>query len=249
MFEILHLKSTDSTNNEIKRRARLGDVSNLVVIADSQTSGRGRRGNSFLSPVGGLYLSAVITPNASAESVSEITAWIAVAVTKAVLELLPDSFSPKIKWINDIVLNGRKLGGILCETVIEEGRVKYVIAGIGINVLQSEFSGELKGKATSLQMETGIEYSADTVAEKIIGSLEQLKKDYPEKKQDYLEYYRENCATLGSAVTVISADGSKEEAKALSINDNFRLEVETGNGTVKLVDSGEVSVRGLFGYT
>lgn len=248
MARVVHLNAVDSTNSELKRLAKTEDVTGLVLIADEQTGGRGRRGNSFSSPAGGLYLSAVLTPDASPSAVSDITAWVAVAVRRALCAVLEKDSLPEIKWINDIVLNNKKLGGILCEIITEQGKVKYIIAGVGINLNAKEFDGDLREKATSLYIETGKEYSRDEIADRVIVSLRQMEEDYPDKKAEYLAEYRRHCVTTGKNVTLLSADGSKTEAEAISIDDGFRLVVRLPDGNEKTVDSGDVSVRGLLGY-
>lgn len=137
--EIVCLPTIDSTNNEIKRRAVSGSVDGLVILADQQTGGRGRRGRSFVSPAGkGLYLSAALKPHCPLERVSSLTAWTAVALCDAIEQVC--GVRPGIKWPNDLVLQDKKLCGVLTEMELEAetGSLGYVIIGIGINLRQNE---------------------------------------------------------------------------------------------------------------
>lgn len=135
--ELVCLDTVDSTNNEVKRRAVDQIPDGLAVVAGAQTGGRGRRGRSFVSPEGkGLYLSVLLRPEGTLETVSALTAWSAVAVCDAVEQLC--GVRPGIKWPNDVILDGRKLCGILTELELEAetAALRYVVVGIGINLSQ-----------------------------------------------------------------------------------------------------------------
>ena len=149
---VVCLDVTDSTNNECKRLAAQGAENGLVVVAGEQTGGKGRRGRSFLSlPGKGLYLSVLLRPQASLRQVQQLTAWCAVAVCRATEALT--GLSCQIKWVNDPLLDGKKLCGILCELGLDDdGRLDYVVVGMGVNVSQTaeDFGPELSRMATSL---------------------------------------------------------------------------------------------------
>ena len=156
--ELLYFDTIDSTNNELKRRAVSGSVDGTVILADQQTGGRGRRGRSFVSPAGkGLYLSAALRPQCPLSEISTLTAWTAVALCDAVEAVC--GVRPGIKWPNDLVLNRKKLCGILTELEweAESGEFSCVIIGAGINVSQDEadFGPEVAPIAISLAQALG----------------------------------------------------------------------------------------------
>ena len=147
------LETVDSTNNEVKRRALAGAADGLAVVAEQQTGGRGRRGRSFVSPAGqGLYLSVLLRPRCPLEEVSTLTAWTAVAVCNAVERVC--GVRPGIKWPNDVILDGRKLCGILTELELEAetAALRHVVVGVGINLTQTaaDFGPEVAPVAVSL---------------------------------------------------------------------------------------------------
>lgn len=144
-FKITESTLVDSTNNEIKRLAESGAKEGCVVISRSQTSGKGSKGRTFISPDGGLYLSILLHP----KEAEHITAMAAVAGAKAIKAVCGADVG--IKWANDLYLNGKKIAGILTEAVYRSENVpEYVILGIGINIEHIDFQDELKAKATSL---------------------------------------------------------------------------------------------------
>jgi len=134
--KVLWLEETDSTNLVCRRMAEQGEREGLAVLARAQSAGRGRRGRSFQSTKDlGMYLSVMLRPTQDMQTLSNMTAWVAVAVCRGVERAC--GVRPEIKWINDIILNGKKLGGILTELGLEEGRIDHLVVGIGINVNHS----------------------------------------------------------------------------------------------------------------
>ena len=240
----------DSTNTECKRRAMAGAPEGLVVIAEEQTGGRGRRGRSFQSPRGaGLYLSALLRPRLEPEEVTDFTAWTAVAVCDGIQAAC--GVRPRIKWTNDIVMNGKKLVGILTELGLESetNALDYLVSGIGINVNQrpEDFSPDIRDMAASLAMVLGHPVRRTQLAAQVIRALDRMYRSFPKEKERYLEQYRADCLTPGNQVQLITP-ASRQEARALAIDDDFRLVVELPDGTRKALSSGEVSVRGMYGY-
>ena len=240
----------DSTNTECKRRAVAGAPEGLVVIAEEQTSGRGRRGRSFQSPRGcGLYLSALLRPRLEPAAVTDLTAWVAVAVCDGIQAAC--GIRPQIKWTNDLVLNGKKLAGILTELGLESetNDLDYLVPGIGINVNQrpEDFTPEIRGMATSLALELGHPVRRASLAVQVIRALDQMYAGFPQNKQEYLGHYRAGCLTPGNLVQLITPS-SRQEAKAIAIDDDFRLVVELPDGSRRALAAGEVSVRGMYGY-
>ena len=247
---VICLDSVDSTNNYAKNLADQGAPHGTVVLTDLQTAGRGRRGNSFLSPAGkGLYLSVLLRPNLPPAEVINLTAWIAVAVCNAVEQIIGER--PGIKWTNDLILHSKKLCGILTEMSLEAetGQLQYVVAGIGLNVAQTEadFGTEVASLAISLEQALGRKIRRADLAIAIIRALDGMMADFPHEKAAYLERYRADCLTLGREVRLIRK-GETCIAFAEAIDEDFALVVRHQNGETETVTAGDVSVRGLLGY-
>jgi BirA family biotin operon repressor/biotin-[acetyl-CoA-carboxylase] ligase len=247
---LLCLDTIDSTNTECKRQAMAGAEEGLVVIADEQTGGRGRLGRSFQSPKGcGLYLSALLRPRLEPVEVTDLTAWVAVAVCDGIENAC--GVRPRIKWTNDIVLGGKKLCGILTEMGLESetNSLQYVVPGIGINVNHrpEDFSEEVRGMASSLAQVLGHPVRRAELAAQVVLALDKMYAAFPAGKEQYLAQYRADCLTPGNRVQLVTPV-SRQEAQAVEIDDEFRLVVELPDGTRKALAAGEVSVRGMYGY-
>ena len=248
--------SVDSTNNVLKDLASKGAPSGTVVISDHQTGGKGRRGRSFASPSGvGVYLSYLLRPDSGFDKISDLTSWTAVAVADAVKNAY--GIDTRIKWVNDLLMNRKKICGILTEASVEgeSGFIDTCIIGIGVNVNETpgDFPAEISEIATSLSIENGGEkFYRARLASEMISSMDTLKSNWPDNSSYYLDRYRELSITAGSKVTVYSQmieNGQGKTGTALAINDDFSLKVEYADGSVQDLRSGEVSVRGLYGYT
>lgn len=247
---ITYFDRIDSTNNYAKQAALNGGEDGLVVIANQQLGGRGRNGRSFQSPPDkGLYLTALLKPEASPMDVLPITALAAVAVCNAVERTC--GVRPGIKWTNDLVLNGKKLAGILTEMGIEgeSGRLQYVVIGIGTNVnhIREDFSGEVAQMATSLRMELERSVSRTALAAALIEELDRIYAALGGDLSAYLAAYRRDCVTLGKQVRILGS-GAERLAEAVDIDDAFGLVVRREDGALETIRSGEVSVRGMYGY-
>lgn len=248
--ELLCFDTIDSTNNELKRRAVSGTVDGTVILADQQTGGRGRRGRSFVSPAGkGLYLSAALRPQCPLSEISTLTAWTAVALCDAVEAVC--GVRPGIKWPNDLVMQGKKLCGVLTELELEAetGQPRYVIVGIGTNVFQTEadFGTEVAPVAISLAQVLDTPPGRTALAAEILRAMDDLYQDFPQARQRYLEQYRKDCLTLGKEISVVRPDGTRQ-GFASGINEDFALVARWEDGTEEPLSAGEVSVRGLYGY-
>lgn len=242
------LDSVDSTNNYARRLAAEGAPEGTAVIADMQTAGRGRRGRSFFSPSGeGLYLSVILRPNARPEQILHLTAMTAVAASRAVTAVCGER--PMIKWTNDLVFGRKKLAGILTELslVAETREVEYVIIGIGVNCVQSQFPPEIADIAASIYTQTGKRNVRNALAAALLCELSRMNDALLTEKDAWLREFAENCVTLGREVQIIRGD-SVRPAFAEGIGPEAELLVRYPDGTREAVASGEVSVRGMYGY-
>lgn len=239
-----------STNTLLKELARQGAPAGTVLVTDRQTAGRGRLGRSFLSPGGvGVYLSALIRPNCAPTALMHLTCAVAVAMCDAVENAF--GFRPGIKWTNDLVVNGRKLGGILTELGLDPktGMVDHAILGIGINCgqIETDFDGSIRSMATSVRMVTGQNASRERLIAEMVKALEAMDKALLTSPAAILERYRADCITLGQDVSILRGDEVRH-GRALNIDAEGGLIVRYDSGETDTVTSGEVSVRGLYGY-
>ena len=243
-FRVERLNRVDSTNSYLKTLAASDAPHGLVVVADGQTGGRGRFGRSFESAAGkGLYFSVLLRPDFSLSHAPLLTPWAAVAVCRAVEELT--SLHPHIKWINDLLLNGKKFCGILTEAdIAPDGTLRHIILGIGLNIGQQEedFSPEVASIATSLSQHLAQPPSRDALLTAILAQLNHMWENFPAAQDQYLEAYRSRCITTGKTVQILSPSGSRP-GEALGINEDFSLSVRFPDGRVEQLNSGEVSVR------
>lgn len=248
---LLWFASIDSTNTRAKELARQGAPHGTVLIADHQTGGRGRLGRSFLSPAGsGIYLSVILRPDCSPAELMHLTCASAVAMCDAVETAA--LFRPGIKWTNDLVYHGRKLAGILTELSLSaRGTVDYAIVGVGINCRQQpeDFPEEIRAIAGSLAMFAEAPVDRSRVAAAMIEALRQMDRDLLTGKQRVMERYRADCITVGKEVSLVRADGIVRHGRALDVDSNGALVVEFAPGVTEIVNSGEISVRGMYGYT
>lgn len=242
----VHIFDTlDSTNTYAAKLAKAGAPEGTVVIARQQTAGRGRRGRTFLSPMDtGLYMSVILRPGCPPAELMHLTCAVAVALCDAVEQVT--GVRPQIKWINDLVLNKRKLAGILTELgFTAQGMVDHAVIGIGINV--SQFPAALQGLACSLLSETGRSPTIGALAAAVMISLETINKRLLSERDAIMETYRRDCITLGSDVQVLRASFSRQ-GTAMDIRTDGALVVHFPDGSQEAVFSGEVSVRGLWDY-
>lgn len=247
---IHHYDSVESTNTLAKAMAAQGAPEGTVIIADHQTGGRGRRGRSFHSPAGtGIYMSVILRPGCPAQGIMHLTCAAAVAMCYAVENVT--GCRPGIKWTNDLVCGSRKIAGILTELGFGmDGNVSYAVVGIGINCSQAaeDFPPELRDMAGSLAMVTGKEINRAEIAASMILAMHNMSLMLLRFKDVIMDTYRSDCITLGKMVSLVRADGSVRHGKALDIDGDGALIVDFGDGKRETVNSGEVSVRGMYGY-
>ena len=244
-----YVEETGSTNDDLKALARQGAPHGTVLMAGRQTSGHGRMGRSFHSPEGsGIYMSILLRPDCSPAELMHLTCATAVAMCDAVEEAA--GLRPGIKWTNDLVCGKRKLGGILTELgLTPKGMVDYAIIGIGINCTQQpeEFAEDIRGIAGSLAMVTGQKISTAAVAAAMMTALHAMSCTLLSGKFAMLRQYRKDCMTLGQDISILRGDEVRH-GHALDLDDEGALIVRLADGSVETVNSGEVSVRGMYGY-
>ena len=241
-------ESIESTNTHAKQLAKAGAPHGTVLIADHQTGGRGRRGRSFHSPAGvGVYLSVLLRPNCPPDQLMHLTCAAAVASCDAVEAAA--GIRPGIKWTNDLVWQQKKLAGILTElSLTPDGKVEYAVIGIGINCCHTpeDFPEEIRGIASSLAAVTGKQIDRPQVAAALIQATEALSRTL-ENKEIILARYRSDCITLGKYISLVRADEVRH-GTAMDIDEEGALLVRFDDGRLEAVNSGEVSVRGMYGY-
>lgn len=243
---LLHWYETiESTNTEAKGLAQSGAPHGTVLIADRQTGGRGRMGRSFSSPSGmGIYLSVILRPECSVDQLMHLTCAAAVAICDAIEAV--SGFRPGVKWINDLIANGKKLGGILTELSILPGTatIDFAVVGIGINCCQStaDFPKELQDIAISLQSITGKPVDRCRLAAAMIDSLWNMAQNLLSGKATIMDKYKADCVTLGQEIYLIRGE-QKLPCRALDLDPEGGLIVQHPDGVQETVCSGEVSVR------
>lgn len=237
----------DSTNAQAVRLAEDGIGHGALIVADSQEAGRGRRGRSWESPAGtSVYMSILLKPEINPNNASMLTLVAALAVSRAITQIT--NRPAGIKWPNDIVMNGKKVCGILTEMSAQFDYVNHIIVGIGINVNVEDFSEEIAHMATSLQLETGMRVNRAELIESVCEQFEAVYEIYMQT-QDLRNLVKEYNAHLVNMHQNVKVLDPKEpfEGRAMGITSRGELMVDTWESR-KLVSSGEVSVRGIYGY-
>lgn len=226
----------DSTNNGAKLLAKNGAAHGSVLLARRQTAGKGRLGRSFYSPPdAGIYMSVIL--RICQEKLLLLTSAAAVAVCRGIKTVC--GLETKIKWVNDIYYDGKKLCGILAESGLGQKGVEYVVLGIGVNVLHTAFPQELSGQAMSLE-DAGIsDVNLNRLAAEILNALEDCLE------QDFLDEYRGRSCVLGKRVRV-SRGSEAFDAVATAFDEEAHLHVRTDMGEEITLCSGEISLRGDF---
>ena len=248
--QIYWFDTIDSTNTRAKEMASSGAPHGTVLVAGHQTAGRGRLGRSFQSPAGlGVYMSVILRPKCTPDKLMHLTCATAVAMCDAVEKAA--GIRPGIKWTNDLVLGSRKIAGILTELSVDPktGLVDYAVVGIGINCRQqpADFPEEIRGFAGSLAMALGRDIAIAPVAAAMIDALYTMSRYLFVPIGQLMDSYRADCITVGRDISLLRGD-SVRHGHAIGVDDLGALLVRFADGHVEAVNSGEVSVRGMYGY-
>ena len=246
--EVLYFDTIDSTNTKAQELAEKGYPSGTLVVADKQESGKGRRGRSWVSPSGtGIFMTLMIKPDINPNNASMLTLVAALAVAKAITSVTGEE--AMIKWPNDIVVNSKKVCGILTEMNAQFDYINHIVVGIGINVHNESFPEEISQMASSLMIEAGGKrfHRAQIIAE-TMSYFEQYYDTFL-KTQDLSALVREYDELLVNRNKSVRVLDPKEpfDGKAMGITPKGELIVDTWESR-KQVSSGEVSVRGIYGY-
>ncbi len=251
---LLFFDSIDSTNIRAKQEAEQGAESGLLVVADKQTAGRGRRGRGWESPSGiNIYYTLLLKPDFAADCAPMLTLVMALAVAKGIRQTLrrdsEEAAKVGIKWPNDIVVDGKKVCGILTEMSMEQSYIQHIVIGVGINVRKQEFPEEIRDRAAAIDEQCGFRISRSQL---IADIMEAFEEDYAIFLQTHdLKGLRASYAKLlvnqDREVCVLDPKG-EYRGIARGINDQGELLVERQDGNIEEVYAGEVSVRGVYGY-
>lgn len=245
--DLVYLTEVDSTNNYTKNIASNRNEG-TVVIAEQQISGKGRLGRQWTSPSHkGVYMSILLKPNLDPTKVAKFTLIGAAAVYQSLNAI---GIQSQIKWPNDIVINGKKICGILTEMSCELNIINHIIMGIGINVNldQDDIPEELKDRATSLKLVTGSPVNRKELLGLVLNHFEKLYESFKNdlNLEETIKICKEHSALIGKEVHIIQGNNIRT-GKAIDINNEGELIVEFDTG-IETIYSGEISVRGLNGY-
>lgn len=244
---VLYREQVSSTNIEAAQVA-LQEEEGLLVVADVQTAGKGRRGKGWSSPKGtGIWMSLLLKPRIEPALASMLTLVTAMATVKALNTI--EHIKAEIKWPNDIVVNGKKVCGILTEMSCELDYINYIVIGLGINANMKMFPEEIQAVATSLFIETGEKVQRGTLIAAFLKEFEVIYETFLEERN--LSFIKEDYETyLVNKDKQVQVIGAKETYLGIArgITKTGELIVELPDGTMREVVSGEVSVRGIYGY-
>lgn len=245
--EIFYYDVIDSTNTRAKQLAEEGHGTGTLVVADRQDAGRGRRGRSWEGPAGsGIYMTLVLKPEINPNNASMLTLVAALAVSGAITTCT--GAKAGIKWPNDIVMDGKKVCGILTEMSAQFDYVNHIVVGIGINVHNESFPKEIEDVATSIYLQSGEHINRARLIEEILEQFERYYTIYlkTEDLSGLVNEYNSRLVNMQQKVRVLDPN-EPYEGKAMGITGRGELIVDTWESR-KLVSSGEVSVRGIYGY-
>lgn len=245
---IIYQEEMESSNVRAKQIGEMNGENGTVVVTDCQTAGRGRRGKTWISPKGvNIYFSILLRPELLAQKASMITLIAAMALADAVKK--ETDLMVQIKWPNDVIVNGKKISGILTESSTDMEYVNYVVVGIGVNCNQKQFENEIKDVASSLALEGCQDINRNQLLAMFLQSFELYYSKFLEKEDlsGLKDEYNSMLVNCGRQVRIIEKN-QERIFKAVGIDDTGALIVEDENGKEQTIISGEVSVRGIYGY-
>lgn len=237
-----------STNQQAKLDAEHGAGHGALVVADMQTAGRGRRGRTWSSPPGtNVYFTLILKPQLDPDKASMLTPVMGMAVAEGIRRTC--GLAPRIKWPNDIVINGKKVCGILAEMSLEQDYIHYLVIGVGINACMQEFAPEVAKTACCLEKECGKKISRAELLVNVLRSFEEVYEIFIQSGDlsGLRQRYEQLLVNKDRPVRVLDP-GGEYRGVARGVNDLGELLVERPDGSVTAVYSGEVSVRGIYGY-
>lgn len=241
LHEVKTFESIDSTNNYAKEIAKLSTVKNTLIIANHQSAGRGRGSNKFFSPQDeGLYMSLLLKDKISINDAQLITIASALAIRKSIFESF--KINVTIKWINDIMLNNKKVGGILVEGSLYDNykEYEYLVIGIGLNIKKSQVPDELVHIYTSLLEHTQIKLSMNDFLINLLTNIFNYLDLMITHPNTLIDEYKKYCTVLNKKITI---NNSNQTYTAIDINNLGNLVVLDEYGKEKIFNSGEVSIK------
>ena len=230
------LEEVDSTNNYAKKIS-ISERGDVLIAAKRQTAGKGRMGRTFFSPESGIYMSLLLHPDFPVERTDQITGMAAVAVSRAVAKVF--GIETHIKWVNDIYIGNKKVGGILCEGAINPdcGKFEYVVLGVGVNLARPEgdFPDEIKDIAAALK-----EKVSDRERQMFLDCFIKMFYEIYSGESEYISEYKDRSNVLGKEIEYISG-GKLQRGTAEDITDDARLVIKDKSG-IKTLNSGEIKI-------
>lgn len=237
----LYFEEINSTNDYIKSKEF---PDGTVVVAETQTAGKGRKGRKWISSYGkGLYFSILLKPHIEVSYLSKLSLLFVYAVFNTIKNYIPVDIPLKVKWPNDIYVNGKKLAGFLIDTGVENNEITKIVVGVGININNQPEDFKELDIATSLKMETGKDYNRKEILVDILKNIEEEYYSFLESKFFDIKKIERNLLWLGENVKVIEDNKVLFEGIIEGLNDDGALKIKSGN-EVNLVYIGELSIRG-----
>jgi len=235
MFKLYNFKTLSSTNDKARYFAGKGH-NNIVVVAERQKKGRGRFGRTWDSNSGGLYMT-ILLKGKNSENIKYLTFIAAVSVSKTIKKI--SNLNAKVKWPNDVIVNDKKICGVLTET--GSSKIKYVLIGIGVNINQKKFNKNIAKLATSLKIETNKNYNLKNIVNITLKEFDKLYVYYKnENYQKIINIWKKYSHTLGNNIKVETLSESYS-GKAINIDKDCNLILRLRNGRIKKIIEGDIS--------